>query len=159
MIKEITQFIVDRGTLAPTPFVFTIGANLFAGHRPQGCANACDLVLETAGGEAFFEVPNRADPVIQILSRAETYYLARKRAYVIYDTIFRTHTAPAVAPAYAVGHTYSSAGWRIPLLPPAAAKTYEIMVIVPLSPPQYIGQDEKHRFEFSTNYVFKIMKL
>ena len=36
---------------------------------------------------------------------------------------------------------------------------YEAMIIEPLSPPQYIGQDEKRRFEFSTNYVFKIRKI
>ena len=35
---------------------------------------------------------------------------------------------------------------------------YEIMVVEPLVTPQWIGQDEKGRYEFSTNYIFKMKK-
>jgi len=37
-------------------------------------------------------------------------------------------------------------------------KEYEAMTIAPLVTPQYIGQDEKGRWEFSCNYQFKIRK-
>jgi len=40
-----------------------------------------------------------------------------------------------------------------------AESSYEIMIIEPLATPQYIGQDEKSRYEFSTNYLMKIKKL
>ncbi len=144
MIKEITTFIRDRAALLPTPFAFVIGTDLFAGHRPQAVADACDVILESTGGEAFFELPERADPVIQVLSRARTYFTARARAHVIYDAIFRIHTL-------------GSAAWTLPVV--IAGVKYEVMVIVPLSPPQYIGQDEKLRHEFSTNYIFKVKRL
>lgn len=144
MIKEITIFIRDRAVLLPAPVVLTIDTDLFAGHRPQGAVNDCDVVLETAGGEAFFELPERADPVIQVLSRGETYFTARARAHVIFDAIFRIHV-------------FGSAGWTLPVV--AGGPQYEAMVIVPLAPPQHIGQDEKLRHEFSTNYIFKLKRI
>lgn len=153
MIKEITTFIRDQAVALVPPVVLTIDTDLFAGHRPQGTTDNCDLILETTGGEIFFELPERADPVIQVLSRGKTYFTARARAHVIYDAIFRIHTVPD-----ALGFTYGSAGWPIgPILP--GGDTYEIMVIVPLAPPQWIDQDEKLRYEFSTNYIFKIKRL
>lgn len=144
MIEEITTFIRDKAALLPVPVVLTIGTDLFMGHRPQAVADNCDVILETTGGETFFDLPERADPVIQVLSRGDTYFIARIRAHVIYDAIFRVHT-------------YGSAGWTLPVV--IAGVRYEVMVIVPLSPPQYIGQDEKLRYEFSTNYLMKIKRL
>ena len=152
MIEEITTFIRDKAALLPVPVVLTIGTDLFMGHRPQAVADNCDVVLETTGGEVFFDLPERADPVIQVLSRGDTYFTARARAHVIYDAIFRIHTVPD-----ALGLTYGSAGWTLPL--GIAGVRYEAMVIEPLSPPQYIGQDEKLRHEFSTNYIFKTKRL
>lgn len=135
MIKEVTDFIADKASL-------TRDTNLFAGHRPQDCADACDVVLETAGGSVYFDLPKRADQVFQVLSRAKTYFTARARAYAIYDAIYRNWTS-------------GSANWTLPVVDDA----YEAMIIEPLATPQYIGQDEKKRFEFSTNYIFKIKKL
>lgn len=151
MLKEITTFIATKADL-------TIDLNIFAGHRPQGVANDCDVVLETAGGEVFFNWAKRADPVIQVLSRGKTYFTTRARAWAIYDAIYREHTAPDVTPGR-VGNVYPSAGWMLPLEAEEDDLTHEIMIIEPLSPPQYIGQDQKLRHEFSTNYIFKIRKL
>lgn len=132
---------------------FTVGAlvagliidtNLFAGHRPQGVVDACDVVLESSGGSVFFDLPERADVVFQVLSRTKTYFTARARAWAIYDAIFRDWTL-------------GSAGWILPVV--IVGEEYEAMVIEPLTTPQYIGQDKKSRYEFSTNYIFKIKKL
>lgn len=137
MIREVTDFIADKAGL-------TRDTDLFAGHRPQNAQDACDVVLETAGGETFSDLPERADIVFQVLSRAKTYFTARARAHEIYNTIYRDHI-------------YGSAGWTLPIV--VVGEEYEAMVIEPLAPPQYVGQDNKSRFEFSTNYVFKIKKL
>ena len=136
MIKEVVTFIKDKTA------GLVIDTNIFAGHRPQGVADACDVVLETTGGEVFPELPERADPVFQVLSRAKTYFKARARSYAIYDAIYRDWI-------------YGSAGFTLPVVDDA----YEAMIIEPLAPPQYIGQDEKLRFEFSTNYIFKIREV
>jgi len=144
MIEEITTFIRDKAALLPAPVALLIGTDLFMGHRPQDCNDNCDVVLETTGGEIFFDLPERADPVIQVLSRGDTYFTARIRAHVIFDAIFRMHT-------------FGSAGWTLPVI--IAGVKYEAMAIVPLSPPQHIGQDEKLRYEFSTNYIFKLKRI
>ena len=135
MIKEVAKFIANQAGL-------TIGTDLFEGHRPQGTIDACDVILETAGGTTFFDLPERADPVFQVISRDTTYFTARARAYVIYDAIYRNHI-------------YGSAGWILPVIDDA----YEAMAIEPLASPQYKGEDKKSRYEFSTNYIFRIKKL
>ena len=139
MIKEVTQFVATKAGLV-------IGTTLHAGHRPQDAPDACDVVLESAGGQVYFDLPERADPAIQILSRALTYMTARDRAWAIYDAIFRDY------------EDTGSAGWKIcPVAP--STDTYEVMIIEPLAPPQWIGQDTKLRHEFSCNYIFKVKKL
>jgi len=154
VIKEITTFIRNQANALPVPPVplLVIGTDLFAGHRPLAVADNCDVVLESTGGEVFFNWAKRIDPVIQILSRGNTYFTARARAWKIYDAIYREHTA-----ADALGNVYPSAGWTLPIV--AGGPVYIAMIIEPLSPPQYIGQDEKLRYEFSTNYIFKIRKV
>lgn len=137
MIQEVAKFIANKAGL-------TIGTDLFEGHRPQGTIDACDVLMETAGGTIFPDLPERADITFQVLSRAKNYVKARARAYVIYDAIYRNWT-------------YGAAGFTLPIV--TVGEEYEAMIIEPLAPPQYIGQDEKSRFEFSTNYVFKIKKL
>ena len=97
MIKEVTTFIETKTGL-------TRDTDLFAGHRPQGIADDCDVVLESAGGSVFPELPERADIVFQVLSRAKTYLTARDRAWAIYDAIFRNHG-------------YGSANWELPTVP------------------------------------------
>lgn len=138
MIQEITEFIEDQAGL-------TRDTDLFVGHRPQGAIDNCDVVLESTGGTVFFDLPERADIVIQVLSRGDTYLTSRARAYAIYDAIFRNYEETG------------SAGWTLPIV--TVGEEYEAMVIEPLAPPQYIGEDKKLRFLFSTNYIFRVKKL
>lgn len=138
MIQEITEFIEDQAGL-------TRDTDIFAGHRPQDAQDNCDVVMESGGGTSFFDLPERADITIQVLSRGDTYLTTRTRAYTIYDAIFRNYEA------------YGSAGWTLPIV--TVGEEYEAMVIEPLAPPQYIGQDRKLRFEFSVNYIFRVKKL
>ena len=137
MIKEVAKFIANNAGLI-------IGTDLFEGHRPQSTIDACDVVLESSGGSVFPELPERADVVFQVLSRAKSYFTARARAWAIYDAIYRDWT-------------YGAANFTLPI--ETVGEEYEAMIIEPLATPQYIGQDEKLRYEFSANYVFKIKKL
>lgn len=98
MIKEVTDFIDTR-----VGVTLARDTNLFAGHRPQSAPDACDVILESSGGSVFPELPERADTVFQVLSRAKTYMTARARAWAIYDAIYRD---------WILG----SAGWRLPLI-------------------------------------------
>ena len=140
------QLAVCEFTVGAIVTSLIIGDTLQMGHRTQDAPDACDVVIESSGGSIFFELPERADVTFQVLSRAKTYMTARDRSWMIYDAIFRNPV-------------YGSAGWGLPLSAVIADKTYEIMIIEPLASPQWIGQDEKGRYEFSCNYLMKIKKL
>jgi hypothetical protein len=123
MIKEISQFIASKTS-------FVIGDTLQVGHRLQNAPDRCQTVLETGGGHPYFDLPDRIDKAIQIMSRAKTYFNARDDAWEVFNAI------------------HGTAGWQL-------TGSKEIMTIEALADPQYIGQDEKGRYEFSTNYIFK----
>ena len=136
MIKEVGKFIELKTS-------FVIGKNLYIGHRLPTSKLRCQVVLESGGGKPYFDLPERIDKPIQIISRAETYFDARNDAWEIFDALI-------------TNHPYGSAGWTLPIV--VVGKEYEALTIDAIADPQYIGQDEKGRFEFSTNYIFKIRK-
>ena len=109
MIKEITTFIetrVNSPLAVPVPVALAIDTNLFAGHRPLGVVpdpDDCDVVLESSGGTPFSDLPERADVMFQVLSRAKTYMTARARAWVIYNAIYGDWTL-------------GTGSWRLPLI-------------------------------------------
>jgi len=122
-LKTLAEFIESKTS-------FVIGKNLYVGHRLPTSKLRCQVILESGGGKPYFDLPDRNDKAIQIISRAETYFNARDDAWEIFDAL------------------HGTAGWQL-------AGNKEIMTIEALADPQYIGQDEEGRFEFSTNYIFK----
>lgn len=97
-------------------------------------------MLESAGGALYFDLPDKTDKMIQVISRAKTYFHARDDAWEIFNVL------------------HGTAGWTFSAVAPAT-QDYEGMVIEALADPQYIGQDDKRRYEFSTNYIFRIKNL
>jgi len=135
MIKEISTFIASKTGLV-------IGARLQIGHRTQDSPDRCSVIMESGGSGLYPDLPDRADKMIQILTRAKTQGTARADAWVIFNALYRNYE-------------YGSAGWAIPAVAPAI-QDYVAMVIEPVSDPTYIRQDEKGRFEYSCNYQFKM---
>ena len=135
MLQEIAKFIENKTA------TFTIGTNLFEGHRLQDAPDRCTCILETGGSSLYFDLPDRVDKMIQVLSRSKSYVTARADAWEIFNAL---HTG-----------AYGSAGHTLAAVAPAI-QNYVAMTIEAVSDPQYIGQDEKRRYEFSTNYLFKI---
>lgn len=134
MLKEIAKFIENNTS-------FVIGTDLFEGQRLQDAPIRCQVVLETGGAGLYFDLPDRVDKMIQIISRAKSYFVARADAWEIFDAL---HTG-----------AYGSAGHTLAAVAPAI-QDYEAMTIEAVSDPQYIGQDEKSRYEFSCNYIWRI---
>lgn len=142
MLKEFAEFIEDRTS-------FVVGTTLQVGFQPQDAPNRCNAILESVGGESFFDLPGRADVVFQILSRSTRGKLAnifdaRDDAWEIYNAL--------------VGNTagiIKSAGWTFPVVD----KAYVADVIEAVAIPAYIGQDEQGRFEYSTNYLVKLREV
>jgi hypothetical protein len=129
VIKEIAEFIEDKT-------YFDVGVDLFVGHRPQDAPDRCQVLLERSGGVLHFDLPDRVDLVVQVLSRGLTYFNARDDAYTIFNTI------------------HGTAGWTLPTL--TTGESYKAMTIEAQAAPQAIGQDDKGRYEFSTNYIFRV---
>lgn len=135
MLKEITKFIETKTA------TFVIGTNLFEGHRLQDAIDRCTCILETGGSGLHFDLTDRVDKMIQVLSRSKTYFTARADAWEVFNAL---HTG-----------AYGSAGHTLTAVAPAI-QDYEVMTIEAISDPQYVGQDEKRRYEFSTNFMFRI---
>lgn len=131
MLKEIVAFIASKTS-------FVVGDTLQVAHRTQDAPDRCNVVLETAGGPVYFDLPDRVDKMIQVISRAKTYMDARDDAQEIFLALHD-----------------GTGGWTLTAIPPAV-QDYVAMTITPLADPQYIGQDEKKRFEFSCNYIWRI---
>ena len=83
MFREIVTFIEGK-----TPF--TLGSTLQAGHRLATAPDRCVLIAESAGGATIPELPDRADFLIQALSRAKTYFDARDDAWTVYAALHGT---------------------------------------------------------------------
>jgi len=130
MIKEISKFIAGKTS-------FAIGSTLQVGHRTQKAPDRCNVVIESAGGGLHFDLSDRVDKMIQIISRAKTYFDARDDAWEIFNVL------------------HGTAGWTLSAVSPAT-QNYEAMVIEAVADPQSIGVDEKGRFEFSCNYLWRI---
>ena len=136
MIKEIGTFIAARAGLVVGG---TTARAMHIGHRTPASPDRCSVALESAGGGLHFDLPDRVDKMIQVISRAMTYMDARDDAWAIFNAL------------------HGEAGWKTDLTAIApATQNYEAMTIEALADPQYIGQDDKDRYEFSTNYIFRI---
>ena len=139
MLKEFASFVADKTS-------FVKGSTLQVGFRPTSAPDRCNVIIESVGGESFFDMPHRVDQVFQILSRSErgkkaSIWQARDDAWEIFNTL--TANLPGLL---------KSSGWDLPVVD----KAYIAMIIEAVASPQYIGYDEQGRFEYSTNYIVKI---
>jgi len=142
MLHSITKCIEDKTTsfkigIASASAVGKIP--LIVGHRPQDSPPRCVLVSESGGGATIPGLKDRIDKNIQILTRARTYFISRDDAWEIFLAMHES-CCPYATWAYQ-----------------QSGEEYQVPIILAISDPQYIGEDDKRRFEFSTNFVWKIM--
>ena len=130
MFKEICTLVANETGLV-------IGNNLFVGHRPQSGYDRCVVAQETEPAATVFELPDRADFVIQFISRAKTYFDAREDIWRIHDAM------------------HGSAGWNMPRLD-GSGPDYIAWAVEALGCPYYVGQDTNNRFEFTVNILFRM---
>jgi hypothetical protein len=132
MIKELAQYIEDN-----TDFV--IDTDLFAGFRPADAPDRCVVVLESTGGAVNSYFPDAGEKLIQILSRATSYWDARVDIYTVFDLL------------------KSKAQITFPII--VSDTAYKAEFIEAQSFPQSIQQDEEGRWEFSANFIIRIREL
>jgi len=127
MIKELTQYLATETEL-------TIGTELFAGFAAASIDDA--VIIIESGGAGNFYLPDRADKTIQVICRSKDYHTARDWAMLIYNVL------------------HGLAGVTLPVVD-EGEELYFINTAEALSPPQSLGQDDKGRFNISTNYVLR----
>lgn len=153
MIKEISKFIEGLALGPP----WDVGVNMFAGHVPvkNSAGNIIPTrfltVLENAGGVLLKDVggvvtatppstrwPRYEEKAVQLLNRAESYFVAHDDAEELYEALHNT------------------GGWNLPLVAPAN-RGYLAIVIDAYGPPAPIDNPGESGFYiFSTNYTWKI---
>lgn len=129
MIQEMAQFIANQTGLV-------VGTDIFPGHRLQGAQARCTVLLERVGGVEYFDLPDKVDYALQVLSRGDTYMHAREDAMLIHALL------------------HGAAGWTLPVI--TSGDAYYLETAEAQAYPAYIGQDEKGNYEFSTNYILRV---
>ena len=76
-----------------------------------------------------------AEVLIQVLSRGDTYFEARDDCWQVYEAI------------------HSTFGWNMPHWT-GSGLDFLAMSVYALAIPQYIGQDENGKYQFSCNFIF-----
>jgi len=137
MIIEIAAFIATESG-------FVYGDTIQVAHRTPASPVRCSVVIESPGGTLDDDLPDRVNKMIQVISRATTYMDARADAWTIFNAL-RNPLPGSVLPL----------GVRKITAVAPATQDYEA-IIGTLTDPQYIGLDDKRRYEFSTNYLFRI---
>jgi len=132
MFTEITTWIASVAGM-------TIGGKLVYGHRLQNSDDRCVLISESAGGSTVPELPDRADVLIQAISRARKYKEAREDIWIVYRAL---HGRAGINMARIDGSG-----------PDYLANTIDALAI-----PQYLGPDEEGRHEFSVNFIFRMQE-
>ena len=87
MIKQIAEWIE-----AQTGFV--IGTKLIVGHAWPSEIDRCSILKEHTGSTLYPDLPDRADFMLQVLSRSNTYMTARDDAYTIYNALYKNRKGP-----------------------------------------------------------------
>ncbi len=129
MIKEIFETIAARTD-------FTPGDTIHLGRWPQGEPDRSVLVAFNGGGAVVFDLPDRQDVMVQILTRAKDYNTAYADAMTAFNVL---HGAAS-----------------IPLTVLTSAEEWEAQTIEAVNAPQYLGPDELNRHLWSTNYIWRI---
>jgi hypothetical protein len=130
MFREICLFIQAQSGFG--------GPMVQEGHRLPNAPDRCVLISEAGGAEVFPDLPDMANVMIQVITRSRSYAEASTDSWAVYQAL------------------HGEAGWNLPFAGPGSGADYLAMTIDAISTPQYIGQDANGRFEFSTNYIFRM---
>jgi hypothetical protein len=123
LLKALTEWLADGAGLA-------LGTGLHAGTRPATAPDLCTVVLERGLERVDPKDERNREKPVQLLTRGPSYFTARDEAQRIADFINTRQNRMGVTVI---------PGWFIKSIEPGS--------------PQYLGQDDKGRHEFSTNVV------
>lgn len=127
--REITQFVADETG-------WTIGDDIVHGHFLEISPATCNAVLFNAGNVAYFDLPDRIDAIIQIVSRAEAFDTARENNNLAYTKLHRRIAKD------------------LPLL--TSGNENIIQISAAINAPRYIGIDDNKKHQWSSDYILRL---
>jgi len=130
MIKELVKYISNQ-------LGYVIGDDIYAGFVRTDAKDNIVAVLERSGGSVYGDLEDRVDYVVQVYSRNKDYWEGREELIRVYNLLHRIEGVE---------------------LPVVDGEEYVLMVGEAMAFPQFIGIDDKKRFEFSCNFNLKIRK-
>ena len=130
MLKEIAQYIENQTSLV-------IGTDLYIGHRTVDANDECTLLLNNTGSTVYFDLPDRIDLNLQVLTRGTSYLTTEDTAIEVYDVLKRNEHIT---------------------LPVTDSDILLVQIFEARDYPKFIGLDERGLYEFSCNYMLKIKK-
>lgn len=131
ILKELTKYLEDNST-------FTIGTNLFAGHRPSGISVDCITILNTTGGYSDFYLIDKLEIPLQFISRSINYYDAFENAKIIYDLL------------------NGKSGITLPVV--TSGREFLINTIISMNAPYFLNKNQKGQIEISFNLRFHVQE-
>lgn len=132
MIKEFAKYIEQEVES------LTVDTNLFAGFRPAEAPERCVAVLEPTGGSPDSYLPDAGEKMVQVLSRAPSYWHAREDIYEVFNALI------------------SKINVELPEVEEGV--TYKALFIEAVNFPQSLAQDDNALWEFSANFIVRIRK-
>ena len=138
MIDSVVQWIVNLG------LGYTTGVNVFSGFIPSKRSDETEvpdrilLIADSASSAVYFDVRDRVDFLVQFLNRSRNKAECNSDAKIIFDRI------------------HGKCGINLPDRDEGSGRLYVSMTVEANQAPQSVGQDEKRRFLYSTNYIFRI---
>jgi len=126
--RTIVEWIESEASL-------TLGTNLFADFIPQDAPDAYYLLLDQAGGDTLFDLPDRSDMKINLICAAPEAYDARTNAQNIYDILHRRIDQDT---------------------PVVNTEDYTVMICNAESTPQYSGLDFRRNHSFLIPFIFRV---
>jgi hypothetical protein len=131
-ITEICDWIDANTSL-------TKGTTLQVQFFTQDAPDRCVRIANMSGGREYPENYERIDFMVQAISRAESWKDASDDIYTVHKLLAEDRKSHFSLPT--------------------ASPIFFVEQIIPVTIPQYLGQDEIGRHNFSCNYEFRIFKI
>lgn len=130
--EEVSQFIEDE-----TPSYMVLGSTLQYGRFTEQSLEQCSAIIFSPVDLSYFDLPDRLDVMVNIISRAESFESAREDAEVIYNVLYGRINQP------------------LPII--TSGNELKIQTSESPSPPQWIGLDENKRNMWSATYLLRLL--
>lgn len=134
MVQQIAKHISDNVS------GLTLGTNLYAGFIPEDSPDDCVGVYNRTGQNANYYLPDLVTHPIQFYARSTDYFTAEGYLNSIFDLLTQNR---------------GFAGLDLTGTPAPSETGKYFLSATHLSGPFHLSEDDKGRFSFSLNFIFR----